>query len=57
MLAKLVKLLNELDWTWAAVVLLAFYGSVGEKMVDTFANIPDEWLDSIKKSAHAPWYT
>lgn len=54
-LDELIKLLKEPDRAWAAVVLLAAMTRREEKMVDSFATIPDEWWDSVGKTAHERW--
>lgn len=54
-LDELVKLLREPDRAWAAEVLLAAMTRMEEKIVDSFATIPDEWLDSIGNTAHERW--
>lgn len=54
-LDELVKLLKEPDRAWAAVVLLAALTRREEKIVDTFAAIPNEWWDSLGKTAYERW--
>lgn len=51
----LVKFLKEPNRAWAAVVLLAAMTRKEEKMVDTFAAIPDEWWDSVGRTAYERW--
>ncbi len=54
-LGELIKLLKEPDRAWAAVVLLAAMTRREEKMVDSFATIPDEWWNSVGKTAYEHW--
>lgn len=54
-LDDLVKILNEPDRAWAAVVLLAALTRREEKIVDSFATIPDEWWDSLGRTAYERW--
>jgi hypothetical protein len=54
-LDELVKLLREPDRAWAAQVLLAAMTRREEKMVDVFARTPEEWWNSVGKTAHQRW--
>jgi hypothetical protein len=54
-LDALVALLQVPDQAWAAVVVLAAMTRVEEKIVDSFATMPDEWLNSLGKTAHERW--
>ncbi|HBB30367.1 MAG TPA: hypothetical protein DDZ80_26105 [Cyanobacteria bacterium UBA8803] len=54
-LDELVKLLQEPNRAWAAEVLLASMTQREEKMVDSFARIPEQWWDSVGKTAHERW--
>jgi hypothetical protein len=54
-LEERVKLLKEPDRAWAAVVLLAAMTRREEKIVDSFAATPNEWWDSVGKTAHERW--
>lgn len=54
-LDELVELLKEPDRAWAAVVLLAAMTWREEKIVDAFAATPNEWWDSVGKTAYERW--
>lgn len=54
-LHALTSLLKEPDRAWAAEVLLATLTRREEKIVDTFAATPDQWWDSVGKSAYERW--
>jgi hypothetical protein len=54
-LDELVKLLHERDRAWAAMVLLAALTRREEKIVDAFASRPDEWSETVGKTAFERW--
>lgn len=54
-LDELVRVMKEKDRAWAAEVLLSAMTRREGKIVDTFATIPDEWWDSIGRTAHERW--
>lgn len=54
-LDELVKLLQDPNRAWAAMVLLATMTRTEEKIVDAFAAAPDEWWDSLGKTACERW--
>jgi hypothetical protein len=54
-LEELVSMLREHDRAWAAEVLLAAMTGGEEDIVGSFAAIPDEWWDSVGKTAYERW--
>ena len=54
-LDELVRVMKEKDRAWAAEVLLSAMTRREGKIVDTFATMPDEWWDSIGRTAHERW--
>lgn len=56
-LDELVELLRDPDRAWAAEVLLAAMTRREEKMVDTFATMPDQWWESAGQTAYQRWHT
>jgi hypothetical protein len=54
-LDQLVELLDERDHAWAAQVLLAALTRRDEKLVESFANAPDEWWNTFGATAHQRW--
>ncbi len=54
-LDELVNFLQEPDRAWAAEVLLAAMIRREEKIVDSFAATPNEWWDSVGKTAYERW--
>lgn len=52
---ELVKFLKQPDKAWAAEVLLAAMTRKEEKIVDSFAAAPNDWLDSVGKTASDRW--
>jgi hypothetical protein len=54
-LDELVKLLEDPNRAWAAMVLLAAMTRREEKVVDSFAANPDDWWNSLGKAAYRRW--
>jgi hypothetical protein len=54
-LDQLVSLLRDPDRAWAAIVLLAALTRREEKVVDAFATSPEQWWESVGKTAYDRW--
>jgi hypothetical protein len=54
-LDELVTVLKDPARSWAAEVLLAALTRNEEKIVDTYQARPEEWWDSLGKTAHDRW--
>lgn len=54
-LDDVVELLQDPDRAWAAMVLLAAMTRREEKIIDSFAATPDEWWNSLGKTAYERW--
>jgi hypothetical protein len=54
-LEELVGLLKSREKAWAAMVLLAALTGKEEKVVDMFAASPDNWRESLGKTAYDRW--
>jgi hypothetical protein len=55
LLDALVDLLDTPDRAWAAEVLLAALTRREEKLVESFATVPDEWWQSFGATTQARW--
>jgi len=56
-LDELVTVLKDPARNWAAEVLLASLTRNEEKMVDAFQARPEEWWDSLGRTAYDRWHT
>lgn len=54
-LDDIVELLQYPDRAWAAIVLLAAMTRREGKIIDSFAATPDEWWNSLGKTAYERW--
>jgi hypothetical protein len=54
-LKELTNLLRDRDKAWAAEVLLAAITHHEEKVVDAFMTAPEEWWESVGRTAYDRW--